>query len=173
MKTSKKAQKQERSPDSAHTLDSPIPGLKHRCFGCAPENRTGLHLRFRENPDALSVESEFRMPRRFEGPPGHLHGGIIATVLDEAMGKVNRRKGVVALTRRISVDYLLPVPLATRLRVVGWSVKVEGRKHFHAAEIRTLTGEVLARGEGLFVAVDPGQMFRKYRQRLTLEGRKK
>ncbi len=171
MKTAKKPQKQRQIPDSAHALDNPISGLQHHCFGCAPENRTGLHLKFRENPDDRSVESEFRMPRRFEGPPGHLHGGIIATVLDEAMGKVNRRKGVVALTRRISVDYLLPVPLATRLRVVGWCVKVQGRKHFHAAEIRALTGEVLAHGEGLFIAVDPEQMFRKYRQRLTLDRR--
>ena len=109
------------------------------------------------------MECEFQMPRRFEGPPGHLHGGIIATVLDEAMGKVNRQKGIVALTRRMSVDYLQPVPLGVKLRAVGWPVKVEGRKHFHAGEIRTLDGVVLARSEGLFIAIDPVEMFRKYR----------
>ena len=113
------------------------------------------------------MECVFRMPRRFEGPPGHLHGGIIATVLDEAMGKVNRQKGIVALTRRMSIDYLQPVPLGIKLRAVGWPVKVEGRKHFHAGEIRTLDGIVLARGEGLFIAIDAVKMFRKHETGLS------
>ena len=112
------------------------------------------------------MECEFSMPRRFEGPPGHLHGGIIATILDEAMGKVNRRKGIVALTGHMSIDYLEPVPLATKVRAVGWPVKIQGRKHFHAAEIRALDGTVLARSQGIFIAIDPVEMFRKYTQRL-------
>ncbi len=126
-----------------------------------------MHLRFQETPDNGGVASEFRVPRRFEGPPGHVHGGIIATILDEAMGKVNRQKGIVALTRHMSIDYLQPVPLATRLRAVGWSVKEEGRKHFHAGEIRALDGTVLARGNGVFIAINSAELFQKYKQRLT------
>jgi uncharacterized protein (TIGR00369 family) len=168
LKTSTRASNRKPAAKSGHALDGPIPGLVHHCFGCAKENRHGLHLRFKETPDNAGVVCEFRMPRRFEGPPGHVHGGIIATILDEAMGKVNRQKGIVALTRHISIDYLLPVPLATRLRAVGWPVKVEGRKHFHAGEIRALDGTVLARGDGVFVAVDPAELFQKYKQRLTL-----
>ncbi len=135
-------------------------GLTNHCFGCAPANRQGLKLRFTE--DDAGVASVFRVARRFEGPPGHVHGGIIATILDEAMGKVSRRKGVVALTRRMSIDYLQPVPLGVKLRAVGWAVRQEGRKHFHAGEIRTLDGTVLARSEGLFVAIDAAEMFRKH-----------
>lgn len=167
MKTSTHKRNRKPTAKSGHTLDGPIPGLVHHCFGCAQENRHGLHLRFQETTDNAGVECEFRVPHRFEGPPGHVHGGIIATILDEAMGKVNRQKGIVALTRHMSIDYLLPVPLATRLRVVGWPMKVEGRKHFHAGEIRALDGTVLARGEGLFVAVNPAELLRKYKQRLT------
>ncbi|MGH9615218.1 MAG: PaaI family thioesterase [Acidobacteriaceae bacterium] len=167
MKTSTHAPKTKSAATSDHTLDGPIPGLVHHCFGCAQENRQGLHLRFRATIDITGVESEFRVPRRFEGPPGHVHGGIIATILDEAMGKVNRQKGIVALTRHMSIDYLQPVPLATRLRAVGWRVKVEGRKHFHAGEIQSLDGIVLARGQGVFVAVDPVELLRKYKQRVT------
>jgi uncharacterized protein (TIGR00369 family) len=124
-------------------------------------------LRFQETSDNAGIACELRVPRRFEGPPGHVHGGIIATILDEAMGKVNRQKGIVALTRHVSIDYLLPVPLATRLRVVGWPVKVEGRKHFRAGEIRALDGTVLARGHGVFVAIDPAELFQKYEQHLV------
>ena len=167
LKSSKHVPNRKPAATATHTLDGPIPGLVHQCFGCAQANRHGLHLRFQETPDNAGVASEFRVPRRFEGPPGHVHGGIIATILDEAMGKVNRRKGIVALTRHMSIDYLQPVPLATRLRAVGWPVKVEGRKHFHAGEIRALDGAVLARGQGVFVAVDTAKLFRKYKQRLA------
>lgn len=64
-----------------------------------------------------------------------------------------------ALTRHMAVDYLRPVPLGVKLCAVGWSVRVEGRKHFHAGEIRTVEGAVLARSEGLFLAIDPAEMF--------------
>jgi uncharacterized protein (TIGR00369 family) len=137
----------------------PLAGLTNHCFGCAPGNRQGLRLKFVE--DAAGVTSEFRLARRFEGPPGHVHGGIIATILDEAMGKVNRQNRVVALTRRMSIDYLQPVPLGVKLSAVGWAVKQEGRKHFLAGEIRTPEGDVLARSEGLFIAIDPVEMFSK------------
>ena len=169
MKTAKPRPKPKPAAGSGHTLDGPIPGLVHHCFGCAAENRHGLHLRFQETPGNAGVQCEFRVPRRFEGPPGHVHGGIIATILDEAMGKVNRRQGVVALTRHMAIDYLQPVPLATKLRVLGWPVKVEGRKHFHTGEIRTLDGTLLARAEGVFVAVDPAELFQKYKQRLSFQ----
>ncbi len=165
--TSIRAKKHKTTASSGHTLDGPIPGLVHHCFGCSPENRNGLHLRFKETQDSGGVASEFRVPRRFEGPPGHVHGGIIATILDEAMGKVNRRKGIVVLTRHMSIDYLRPVPLATRLRAVGWSIKEEGRKHFHAGEIRAMDGTVLARAEGVFIAANSAELFEKYKQRLT------
>ncbi len=147
--------------------DPLLAGLTNHCFGCAPANRQGLRLKFTENSADRSVECIFRVARRFEGPPGHVHGGIIATVLDEAMGKVNRQKGIVALTRRMSIDYLQPVPLGVKLRAVGWAVKQEGRKHFHAGEIRTLEGSVLARSEGLFIAIDAAEMFRKHRNRIA------
>ncbi len=145
-------------------------GLTNHCFGCAPGNRYGLRLRFKENAEDGSVTCVFRIARRFEGPPGHVHGGIIATILDEAMGKVNRQKGVVALTRRMSIDYLQPVPLGVRLAAVGWPLKQDGRKHFHAGEIRTAEGVVLARAEGLFIAIDPAEMFQKYSDRLAGRG---
>ena len=164
---STRAKKLKAAATTGPTLNGPIPGLVHHCFGCAQENRNGLHLRFQETPENGGVASEFRVPRRFEGPPGHVHGGIIATILDEAMGKVNRRKGIVALTRHMSIDYLRPVPLATKLRAVGWSDKVEGRKHFHTGEIRAMDGTVLARAKGVFIAVNSAELFEKYKQRLT------
>jgi uncharacterized protein (TIGR00369 family) len=160
------------SPAIGHIRDAEttIPGLpvfNNCCFGCSPINRHGLRLKFDEDLRNISVKCTFRIAPRFEGPPGHVHGGIIATILDEAMGKVSRQKGVVALTRRMSIDYLQPVPLGVNLRAVGWHVSQDGRKHFHAGEIRSMNGDVLARGEGLFIAIDPVAMFRKNNQRAS------
>lgn len=140
----------------------PMTVNRNRCFGCGADNRSGLHLHFERVADEKSVECYFQLTRHFEGPPGHVHGGIIATILDETMGHVNWRKQVVALTRQMSIEYLRPVPLATKLHAVGWPVSEHGRKHRNAAEIRTLDGHVLARSEGLFIAIDPATMFDKH-----------
>jgi len=57
------------------------------------------------------------------------------------------------------VNYLKPVPLNQPLRVESREVKVKGRKHINMAEILNGKGEVLARSEGLFIAIDPKRMF--------------
>jgi uncharacterized protein (TIGR00369 family) len=102
------------------------------------------------------------LSKKFTGPPGHCHGGIIATVLDEAMGKVNKLRQVVALTTQITVDYLKPVPLNQPLRVESREIRVRGRRHVNSAEILNQKGEVLARSRGTFLAIDPRRMFAKF-----------
>jgi uncharacterized protein (TIGR00369 family) len=135
-------------------FEAMLPARTNHCFGCGPANREGLRLRFfSEGVDDRAI-CKVNMPKRYEGPPGHLHGGIIATLLDEAMGKANKLAGVVAMTRTMEVEYLRPVPLKTPLLLEGWGVKREGRKHWNAAEIRTEDGKVLARSTGLFIAID-------------------
>src|ERR1700739_3340822 len=104
----------------------------------------------------------FRLSKRYTGPPGHCHGGIIATILDEAMGKVNKLRQVVALTSEITVNYLKPVPLNKPLRVESREVRVRGREHVNMAEILNQKGEVLARSKGLFIAIVPKKMFAKF-----------
>ena len=140
-----------------------LPGHRpNHCFACGPANEYGLHLRFVLDVKAGTATARFLLTRRFEGPPGHIHGGIIATLLDEAMGKVNKLKNVVALTRHMEIDYLRPVPLRQPLTVVGSTGQSDGRKHHNQAEILNAAGEVLARSRGLFIAIDPVAMFAKY-----------
>src|SRR5207302_6777360 len=104
----------------------------------------------------------FRLSKRYTGPPGHAHDGIIASILDDAMGKVNKLHHVVALTREMTVEYLKPVPLHKPLRVEGREIEVRGTKHINAAEILNEKDEVLARSRGIFIAIDPEKMFAKY-----------
>lgn len=131
----------------------------NRCFGCGPGNPSGLRLKFTFGNHR--AHSRFRLPKKFQGPPGHVHGGIIATILDEAMSKVNKLRSVLAPTAKMTVQFLRPVPLGKPLMVEGWEQSVRGRKHVNLAEIRNEAGETLARGRGLFIAVDP-KKFAKY-----------
>jgi acyl-coenzyme A thioesterase PaaI-like protein len=78
------------------------------------------------------------------------------------MGKVNKLRHVIALTSQITVNYLKPVPLNKALLVESREVRVHGRQHINMAEILNPKGEVLARGRGLFIAIDPQKMFAKF-----------
>jgi len=151
------------------TRQKPVPGHEvkqhvygNNCFGCGPANESGLHLEFHLNEDHKRFVCEFILPKRFEGPPMHSHGGIIATILDEAMGKVSKLRSIIAVTGTMQVNYIRPVPLATQLVTEGWEVGVNGREHFRAAEIRNARGEVLATATGTFIEVDPARMWAKF-----------
>jgi uncharacterized protein (TIGR00369 family) len=131
-------------------------GTQNACFGCGDDNDGGLHLKFFVD-DEGRVLCRVRLATQFQGPPGHAHGGIIATLLDEAMSKANRRRNIVAMTRHMSIDYLRPVPLESDLVLEGWSEKdagsASGRKHQCSAELRDASGTVLASATGTFVEV--------------------
>src|SRR6202167_5296725 len=116
--------------------------MKNHCFVCGGANPEGMHLDFFYDETRGCFVCRFRLGKRFTGPPGHCHGGIIATILDEAMGKVNKRRNVVAVTSEMTVNYLKPVPLHQPLRVDSREVEVTGRKHTNRAEILNEKGEV-------------------------------
>lgn len=131
-------------------------GALHHCFGCGLSNPTGLRLRFFTAPDGAIV-CHPRLAGRFAGPPGHAHGGIIATLLDEAMSKANRARGIVAMTRQLSVEYLRPVPLGARLTLTARHLSAHGRRHPCEAQLADASGRTLATATAVFVAVDPGR----------------
>jgi len=145
------------SEEMAQTIDE----RANHCFGCGTANPEGLHLEFAidaADPNAITATCHFKLTRMHEGPPGYIHGGIIATLLDEAMSKLNRPLNLLAMTRSLSVDYLKPSPLETPLLLVGKHVKRDGRKVLHVADLMLEDGTVLAHGEGLFLAIDPAML---------------
>jgi uncharacterized protein (TIGR00369 family) len=148
-------------PSDGHNI-SPEEPRKNYCFACGKDNPGGMHLQFYLDEVARRAICEFVLPARYQGPPGHAHGGIIATILDEAMGKVNRFRSVVALTKKMEVEYLRPVPLGKKLTVIGHEREVAGKKHINVAEIRNEQGDILARSTGTFVAVDAARMFSRF-----------
>lgn len=86
----------------------------------------------------------------YEGPPGCVHGGIIAAVLDQVLGTVPACVGLPGLTAYLHTTYERPTPLgaiSSRARIAerdGWKIRVEGELYDDA-------GRVTARADGLFV----------------------
>jgi uncharacterized protein (TIGR00369 family) len=130
------------------------PNPENICFGCGGANARGMLLTFEQDDATQRIRGNFRLGAEYQGGPGFIHGGIIATVLDEVMGKVCRFRGVRAVTAELSVEYLKPVPVDAALVVEGYEVEMKGCNLLLAGDIRDVSGKVLARGKGRFVIVD-------------------
>ncbi|MGH9559952.1 MAG: PaaI family thioesterase [Terracidiphilus sp.] len=137
-----------------HLLKPLAHSSQNQCFGCGPANPTGLRLEFLVAEDG-AVVSLPEIPISFEGHPGFLHGGVIATLLDEAMSKAVRALGYPSVTAKLEVDFRRPVPSGVRLRIEGCVVSSEGRKHWTEAVIADANQNILANGKGLFVEIAP------------------
>ena len=79
------------------------------------------------------------------------------------MSKLNKLRGVIAATKEMKVEYRKPVPLHTALHVEGKEIGKRGRQLIRLAEISDEKGTVLARSRGVFVIINPQQVFRRKR----------
>src|SRR5271163_4875390 len=129
------------------------PNRENSCFGCGGANARGMLLTFEQDDAAKRIRGNFRLGPEYQGGPGFIHGGIIATLLDEVMGKVCRFREVRAVTAELTVKYLKPVKVDEEIVVEGFETEVKGRNLFLVGEIRNGAGEVLARGTGRFVVI--------------------
>lgn len=130
------------------------------CFGCGDANPRGMRLSFARDEQRRRVVGRFRLGTEYQGGPGFVHGGIIATVLDEAMGKVNRFSEVRAVTAELKVEFHRPVPVEEEILVEAFQLERNGRSLVHQGEIRDAWGQLLAKGTGRFVVVDPERYLR-------------
>ncbi|MFB7890686.1 PaaI family thioesterase [Microbacterium sp. NPDC056044] len=88
----------------------------------------------------------------FTGPPGRVHGGTVATLLDHAMGALLFHLGRPSFTARLEIDYLAAAPLGAPLDLRANVERIDGRKSHVRATI-SVDGEVAARGSGLFLTM--------------------
>jgi acyl-coenzyme A thioesterase PaaI-like protein len=126
------------------------------CFFCGLENPVGLKLRVYETEPGV-VETTVTVPDHFQGYPGVVHGGIVATMIDEVsgrslMGTENNPRFM--FTAKIEVIYRKNVPTEKPLRIVGKAGSDKGRSAEAWAGIYdTESGDLLAEGKTLLVNV--------------------
>jgi uncharacterized protein (TIGR00369 family) len=134
-----------------------LPNSRH-CFGCGMENTAGLCMTFFEvGPNR--VASEITVPEHFQGYPGVVHGGIVATMLDEIVGRVlfTDDPQRMMMTAKLVTRYRKPVPVGEPLRVEGWLVRDKGRYAVTKSEIRLPDGSLAAEAEATLATVEgPG-----------------
>lgn len=137
---------------AARTLQ---PNSRH-CFVCGVENPVSLGLRFYET-GRDEVTAEYTVPDRYQGYPGMVHGGVVAAMLDEVVGRAamagdpNR----FMFTGRLCLTYRKPVPLGQPLRMVGRLVRRRGRAARATGELRLRDGTLAVEATATLIDV-PG-----------------
>jgi uncharacterized protein (TIGR00369 family) len=125
--------------------------LPHHCFACGELNETGLHLKLQLTPARCHVE--LTLSDRFEGWEGLIHGGILATILDEVMAWALVEQDSWGVTARMSIEFRRPVLVGQPIRAEGWVVEIKRRLQRTAGRIVDAeTGLELAAAEATYVA---------------------
>jgi acyl-coenzyme A thioesterase PaaI-like protein len=127
----------------AHFDHSPVMGMANPM---APPTRM-------ESGGRRSIVMYMRFGAAYEGPPGSVHGGIVAAAFDEILGMTQSLSGQPGMTGTLTIRYRRPTPLYRDLRFEGRLERVEGRKILTTGTCHD--GETLtAEADGLFISVD-------------------
>ena len=116
-----------------------------RSHPCSPE----LHWQEASN----RITGTVTFSQAFEGPPGHVHGGWVAGVLDHLMGMTHVRTGYPGMTGGLSVRYLKPTPLNQVIEVSAEATELDAKRTEVKAAMR-FGDTTTATAEAIFVRVD-------------------
>lgn len=121
------------------------------CFVCGTDNPRRMGLLWHEHGNR--VVSSFVLDLAAQGPPGYVHGGATAAIIDEAMGKIVWRSGHQVLLAHMELDYRRPTPLDVPLRCEAWIDHVAGKKVYARGHVLLADGSVAVEGTGLYLHV--------------------
>ncbi len=119
------------------------------CFVCSETNPKGLHIKFRYLENGVAI-AEFSLEKEYEGYPGIVHGGILAAILDDAMGNIKYMKGYVAYTTELHTRYIKPSYIGEELIVRGWIKNARFKIVETEGDIRNKAGEVKVRARAKY-----------------------
>jgi uncharacterized protein (TIGR00369 family) len=119
------------------------------CFVCGTDNPHSIGLTWFIENGILSAE--FTLNESQQGPPGYVHGGASAAILDEAMGLVVWAAGYKVAAVNIQVNYHKPLPLNQKIFVEAKVNQVEERKISSRAEITSADSTIYVSASGIYV----------------------
>lgn len=112
------------------------------CFGCGENNPIGMKLKFIK--DDQGIHTEYTPDKMFQGWPGLLHGGIVATLLDEIMSNVAYATGKTCITASMELRQRAPIKITETLVVSGWITRQRSKIIETAGKICLKDGTVVA-----------------------------
>lgn len=127
------------------------------CFVCGRYNPIGLHLQFYTADDG-SVHAEYTPRREHQGYPGVMHGGLIAAMLDEIIGRTAIVRNFWCMTAKLEVRFKKPVPIDAPLRLKGEIVRQDTRVLEGRGEIRLADGTLAVEAFGTYVRLPDEQI---------------
>ncbi len=121
------------------------------CFVCGEKNPGGLRLDFEINRAKQTLRTTFVASLTYQGWDGIVHGGIVSTLLDEAMAKLAFELGYQAVTASLEVRFKKPAPILEPLQVYGEITEVTKRLIRARARIEKRDGTVIAEGRSSLI----------------------
>lgn len=122
------------------------------CFCCGPKNPIGLKLSFHEVDGR--THTVWRPRAEHQGFKDIVHGGLVATVLDEVMIRMLYHRGIPAVTGTLETKLMKPLRAGRDYRFEAWLVKDRGRALLTEAEVFDVeSGERVAHGKAMCVRV--------------------
>lgn len=118
-----------------------------------PLNPLSADMNLRFDPATATMHGTATFDTQFTGPPGMVHGGVIALAFDELLGATNVCLELGAFTGTLSVRYERPTPIETEVQLEARIDRTEGRKVFTIGTI-SHAGAVTARAEGIFIRTE-------------------
>jgi acyl-coenzyme A thioesterase PaaI-like protein len=133
-------------------------GFESNCFVCEDANPAGLRIPFHVDHDAGQVLAEFTLDDRFSGAPTYVHGGVVLSVLDEAMAWATiALAGSWAVTKETTTRFRAPVRVGGTYRVGAVVADDAGDELRCTAEVLDGEGAVCATASATFVPLGPAQ----------------
>lgn len=118
----------------------------HYCFACGIENPHGLRIEWKTEGSVATAE--FTPDRKYQGWKGILHGGIIATLLDEAMTRLAGKICGNAVTAEMTVRYVAPARIGEKIFIRGEIIKHSKKIVEMKASLCDTFGKLIAHSTG-------------------------
>lgn len=130
-----------KSGNRVRTLGNAVVGLR---------NPHAVPVTVVQDREAKRASAEFELNGLHEGPPGQVHGGVVALIMDQVFGEAAAAGGAPGMTGTLTLRYALNTPLGP-CSAAAWVDRVDGVKTVVKGEMRRADGAVTVTGEGIFI----------------------
>lgn len=139
-------------------------GNARKCIICGMENDLGLKAPFYNMEDG-SVATIVKFSELHQSYPDRTHGGMVASLLDELMGRVvwfsddgKDNLDMFAVTMTLTVKYRKPTPYGVKVKARAYYLKNTSRAYVSRGELYDMDGNLLVEAEASYIKVKPSNV---------------